>query len=165
VIAVDIEDAKLDFARTIGAEVTINSSNTGPVKAILDVTEGGAHISIDALGHPEILMNSVSSLRKRGKHIQVGIMEAGQHNSPVPIDKIIGRELEIIGSHGMRAGRYPEMLDLMAAAKLQPQKLIGRTITLSEAGLHLIRMNASPGIGVTLIDLGNDRKPEFEVAE
>lgn len=152
VIAIDLSNDKLEFASEIGAETIINSTYGNPVEAILDITDGGAHISIDALGHPEILMNSVSSLRKRGKHIQVGIMESGQHNSSVPIDKIIARELEIIGSHGMQALRYAEMLDLIGAGRLEPKKLIERTIALDDAPDALIRMNDFGGTGVTVID-------------
>jgi alcohol dehydrogenase len=152
VIAVDIAEDKLQFARSIGAEVAINSRYGSPVAAILDITDGGAHISIDALGHPEILMNSVSSLRKRGKHIQVGIMESGNHRPQIPIDKIIGRELEIIGSHGMQAHRYPEMLELIRIGKLEPQKLIGQRISLDESVSELTNMNSFSGTGVTVID-------------
>ncbi|MEP6789296.1 MAG: zinc-dependent alcohol dehydrogenase family protein [Acidobacteriota bacterium] len=152
VIAVDIAEDKLAFARDIGAEVVINSKYGDTIDAILDITDGGTHISIDALGHPEILINSISSLRKRGKHIQVGIMESGQHQSPVPIDKVIGRELEIIGSHGMQAHRYPEMLELIRIGKLQPQKLIGKTVSLEDSIHELIDMNNFTGTGVTVID-------------
>lgn len=152
VIAVDISDDKLAFAKEIGAEIVINSTYVNPVEAILDIAEGGAHISIDALGHPDILMNSVSSLRKRGKHIQVGIMESGLHSPPVPIDKIIGRELEIIGSHGMQAHRYPEMLAMIADGRLEPKKLTGERVTLDEATERLINADCFAGLGVTVID-------------
>jgi alcohol dehydrogenase len=152
VIAIDIADEKLKFARSIGAETVINSTCGNPVEAILDITEGGAHISIDALGHPDILHNSVSSLRKQGKHIQIGIMESGLHNSPVPVDKIIARELEIIGSHGMQAHRYPEMLQMIADGRLAPQRLIGKTISLDEAPAELTEMNRFARTGATVID-------------
>ena len=151
VIAVDIADDKLEFARIIGAETVINSSYGNPVEAILDITDGGAHISIDALGHPEILVNSISSLRKRGKHIQVGIMESGQHLTPIPIDKVIARELEIIGSHGMQAHRYPEMLEMIRSGKLEPQKLIGKTVSLADSIAELVNLNKFDGVGVTVI--------------
>ncbi|MGB2752949.1 MAG: zinc-dependent alcohol dehydrogenase family protein [Pyrinomonadaceae bacterium] len=152
VIAVDIAEDKLQFARLIGAEVAIDSSYGDPVEAILDITDGGAHISIDALGHPDILVNSISSLRKRGKHIQIGIMEFGKHLTPIPIDKVIGRELEIIGSHGMQAHRYPEMLEMIRMGKLEPQRLIGKTVSLEESVNELADMNSFSGTGVTVID-------------
>ena len=118
VIAIDIADEKLAFAKLNRRCEVMNSANGDPVTAILDITNGGANVSIDALGDPEIPRNSISSLRKRGKHIQVGIMETGKHSPSVPIDKIIGRELEIIGSHGMQAHRYPEMLELIGLGRL-----------------------------------------------
>lgn len=152
VVAVDIDNEKLEFARSIGADIVINSDQTNPIEAILDLTSGGTHISVDALGHPDIIVNSISSLRKRGKHIQVGIMEAGKHNPQIPIDKIIARELEIIGSHGMQAYRYPEMLELIRIGKLQPQKLVMKTISLEESINELIGMNDYSGTGVTVIE-------------
>lgn len=153
VIAVDIDDEKLELARSIGATTIVNSKQTDVATAILDVTHGGAHISVDALGSPEVCFNSISCLRKRGKHIQVGIMESGQHRTPVPIDKIIGRELEIIGSHGMQAYRYPEMLKLITEGRLHPKRLIGRTIPLDDAPDTLARMNKYREHGVTVIEM------------
>lgn len=152
VIAIDIAEDKLAFAKDIGAEVVIDSSYGNPIEAILDITDGGAQISIDALGHPDILVNSISSLGKRGKHIQVGIMESGQNQTPIPIDKVIGRELEIIGSHGMQAHRYPEMLEMIRQGRLEPQRLIGRTVSLDDAITELTDMNRVGSNGVTVID-------------
>jgi len=152
VIAIDIAEDKLAFAKDIGAEVVIDSTHGNPIEAILDITDGGAHISIDALGHPEILINSISSLRKRGKHIQVGIMEAGQPQTSIPIDKVIGRELEIIGSHGMQAHRYPEMLEMIRQGRLEPQRLIGRTVSLDDAVTELTDMNRFGSNGVMVIE-------------
>lgn len=152
VVAVDIADEKLQFARSIGAEAVVNSMNEDAA-AVRELTGGGAHISIDALGHPEILRDSIGSLRKQGKHIQVGIMEAGMHSAPIPIDKVIARELVILGSHGMQAHRYPEMLELIRKGKLMPERLIGRKISLDDAPNALMKMNEFSGPGATVIDL------------
>jgi alcohol dehydrogenase len=152
VIAIDVADGPLEFARTIGAEAVANSANSDPIEAVRELSRGGVHISIDALGHPEILMNSVSSLRKCGKHIQVGIMETGKHNASIPVDKIIGRELEIIGSHGMQAHRYPEMLKMIENGILEPVKLIGETISLINAPGRLVAMGSTPSNGISVID-------------
>ncbi len=102
VIAVDIFEDKLTLARDLGAVHTINSRTvSNPVEAIKDLTQGGVHVSLDALGHPETCYHSISNLRKRGKHIQVGLM-LGENSSPqVPMDLVIARELEILGSHGI----------------------------------------------------------------
>jgi len=153
VVAIDIDDEKLDFARTIGASGVVNSKTVAnPVEAVKEITGGGAHVSVDALGHPEICFNSISSLRKRGRHIQVGIMEAGQHKTAIPMDLVIARELEIRGSHGMQAYKYAEMLEMIAARKLSPEKLIGKTVSLEESVPALIEMNNFRGVGLTVID-------------
>lgn len=153
VIAVDIDETKLAFARTVGAEIVINSRRDIAVETILDATRDGTHLSIDALGDPRILFDSVSSLRKRGRHIQVGIMKGGEHDAPLPTGRIIARELEILGSHGMQAHRYPQMLEMIRDGKLRPQELIGKRVTLDEAPGELVGMDAFSGVGVTVINL------------
>jgi alcohol dehydrogenase len=155
VIAIDIADGPLEFARTVGAEAVVNSSDSDPVGAVLELSDGGVHVSIDALGNPDILLNSVSSLRKRGKHIQVGIMEAGLHRAAVPVDKIIGRELEIIGSHGMQAHRYPEMLKMIENGTLQPEKLVRETISVDDAPHRLVSMGSAASNGISVIDFSH----------
>ena len=161
VIAVDIADDKLGFARSIGAEHVVNAALTDPSEAILSLTDGGVQISVDAIGSPEACFNSISSLRKRGRHIQVGILEAGRHKTAIPMDKVIGSELEILGSHGMQAHRYPEMLEMIRVGKMQPQKLIGKTIDLDAAPNCLANLNEFNSIGVTVIDsFGADTEKE-----
>jgi alcohol dehydrogenase len=152
VVAIDIADDKLEFATGIGADAVVNSTNVpNTIDAVKDLTGGGAHISVDALGHPQVAFDSISSLRKRGKHIQVGIMEAGSHRTAIPIDLVIARELEIIGSHGMQAHRYPEMLEMIKDGHLDPAKLIGKTVSLDEGIGELTNMNSFSALGVTVI--------------
>ncbi|MCP4419525.1 MAG: zinc-binding dehydrogenase, partial [Chloroflexi bacterium] len=89
VVAVDISDEKLNFAKSIGAVKTVNvTKKEDVVENIKDFTQGGAHVSIDALGDPDTCFNSIANLRKRGKHVQVGIMTKEHKNSKVPMDKI-----------------------------------------------------------------------------
>jgi alcohol dehydrogenase len=152
IVAVDITTEKLEFAHSVGAVAAINASAVEDVAAsIIDITGGGAHVSIDALGNPTTSFNSVACLRKRGKHIQVGLMPPEQSRVAVPMDRIIAGELEILGSHGMQANRYGDMLDMIRAGKLHPEKLIGKTISLDEATGELVRMDRFTGIGVSVI--------------
>ena len=152
VVAVDIDDEKLSLARSLGASATVNALNvSNPSEAVRELTRGGTSVSIDALGSFETLTNSILSLRKRGKHIQVGIMEKGKHRPPVPIDRIIAYELELLGSHGMQAHRFPQMLEMIADGRLQPDKLIGRTIFLDDAPIALANMNSFESEGMTVI--------------
>ena len=152
VVAVDIADDKLEFARSIGAATVVNAMTDDAITTVREITGGGAEVSIDALGSFETCFDSISCLRKRGKHIQVGIMEAGQHQTVTPIDLVIARELEILGSHGMQAHRYPEMLEMIRQGKLQPQKLIGQTVSLEVALKELVDMNFFTSNGVTVIN-------------
>jgi alcohol dehydrogenase len=133
---------------------TINATNTDDVvKNIRDFTKGGAHVSIDALGSPHTCFNSIANLRKRGRHIQVGLM-LGDHRYPaVPMDIVIANELEIFGSHGMQAHRYSILLDMIQSKKLFPEKLIGRTISLEEALDELVNMDKFIGTGIKVINL------------
>jgi len=153
VVAVDIEDDKLEFARSLGADALVNSKNVAnAVDAVKDIADGGAHVSIDALGHPSLAFDSISCLRKRGKHIQVGIMEAGEHRTAIPMNLVIGRELEILGSHGMQAHKYAEMFEMIRDGKLEPGKLIGKTVSLEEAAEELMNMSTFSAVGVTVIN-------------
>ena len=153
VVAIDIDDAKLDFARSVGAAVTLNARKIGNVvEAVREVSGGGAHVSVDALGSPETCFDSIANLRKRGKHIQVGLMLGEYRHPAIPMDKVIANELEILGSHGIQAYKYGGIFDLIRAGKLNPGKLIGKTISLDEALEELVTMDQFKGIGVTVID-------------
>jgi alcohol dehydrogenase len=153
VVAVDIYDEKLDFAKSMGATATMNAVKTEDVvQNIIDLTEGGAHVSVDALGSPVTCFNSIANLRKRGKHIQVGLMLADHRHPAVPMDKVLANELEIIGSHGMQAHKYPALLSMIRAGKLLPEKLVRKTISIEESLDELVNMNSFSGTGITVID-------------
>ncbi|WP_417804341.1 zinc-dependent alcohol dehydrogenase family protein [Thalassospira lucentensis] len=153
VVAVDIDDSKLEFAKELGANATLNATAISDIPtAIKDITRGGAHVSVDALGSAQTSFNSVSCLRKRGKHIQIGLMTGDHAHAKVPMDRIVAHELEILGSHGMQAFRYQDMLDMIMTGKLAPQKLIGDRVTLPEGATALMNMDSFTSTGVTVID-------------
>ena len=153
VIAVDITTEKLDFARTVGAHSTIHGDTEKDVaERVREISGGGAHVSVDALGSSVTCRNSISGLRKRGKHIQVGLLSGAESMPTIPMHAVISNELEILGSHGMQAHRYPAMLEMILARKLRPEKLVGETIHLDELPTHLPKMGGFSGTGVTVID-------------
>ena len=152
VIAVDIDDRKLALAKELGAVATINSTSIANVaEAVMDLSGGGAHVSLDALGHPVTCFNSIQNLRRRGKHVQVGLMLADHATPQVPMAKVIGQELEILGSHGMQAHRYDAMLNMVQSGKLDPERLVGKEISLAEAPQALMQMDSFQSIGATVI--------------
>lgn len=152
VVAVDITNDKLALAKELGAEVLINASTTDNVAdAVRDKTGGGAHLSLDALGHTATCINSIHSLRKRGRHVQVGLMTEHHAVPPVPMDRVIAHELEILGSHGMQAHRYGAMMDMITSGKLRPELLVGGEISLTEAVPALMGIDTAETRGITVI--------------
>ncbi len=152
VVAVDLTAEKLDFARQMGAVAAVNASEVqSVVKAVKSLTNGGAHVSIDALGHPVTCFNSISNLRRRGRHVQVGLMLGDHAQAKVPMSKIIAFELQILGSHGMQAFRYKAMMDMIAAGKLMPHKLVGKRISLDETPAALMAMDRFEATGISVI--------------
>ncbi len=155
IIAIDINEENLKLAKAFGAKTTINPKTHDVVSAVREHSLGGVAVSIDALGSQETCFNSIANLKKRGRHVQVGLV-AGQHVHPkIPMNQVIANELEIVGSHGMQAHAYPELLQLIQEGKLQPQKLISETIVLEEATQLLPEMNNFNLTGVRIIDRFN----------
>lgn len=153
VIAVDISEEKLALAKAAGASFVLNAKPTADVPAeILEISIGGAHVSLDALGSKVTCYNSIACLRRRGKHIQVGLMAGSQSNPEVPMHLVIAKELEILGSHGMQAFAYKEMMDMILQGKITPQNLIGRRISLEEAVDALVSMDKFQENGMVMID-------------
>ena len=152
IVAIDITDERLALAKTLGAEVLVNARTSAHVvKEVRELTQGGAHVSIDALGHPQTCFNSISNLRKRGRHVQVGLM-LGEHAKPaIPMSRVIAHELEIYGSHGMQAHRYDALFGLISSGAIDPGQLVSRRISLEQAPALLMNMDRFEGSGVTVI--------------
>jgi D-arabinose 1-dehydrogenase-like Zn-dependent alcohol dehydrogenase len=150
VLAVDVSAAALGRARELGAEAAVDGGTDGTASAIEEITGGGAHVSIDALGSPALAADSVTCLRRRGRHVQVGLLPGGP--VPLPMDLVIARELEIYGSHGMAARDYPAMLRMVADGTLRPGLLVGEVIELGQVGRALAAMDEpGPGAGMTVV--------------
>ncbi|WP_405601009.1 MULTISPECIES: zinc-dependent alcohol dehydrogenase family protein [unclassified Streptomyces] len=150
VVAVDVSPAALDLARAFGAAHCLNASEVPDVAAaVRELTGGGAHLSLDALGSPVTCAASVGGLRRRGRHVQVGLLP---QDPVVPMGRVIGLELELLGSHGMAAHAYPGMLEMVRAGVLRPDLLVTSTITLDAAPAALEAMGTTPGAGVTIIE-------------
>jgi alcohol dehydrogenase len=149
VVAVDVDAETLSLARSLGAaEVVIDD----PVAHIHEITGGGAHVSLDALGSAATCRNSILSLRKRGHHVQAGLMLEDDRNAAIPMDRVIAYELSLRGVHGMAVGRYDALLRLVESGAVEPSRLIGRTIGLDDAGAELASMGSFAQRGVTVIE-------------
>ena len=152
VVAVDIAAPALERARELGASVVLDAGAADPAAEIVSITGGGAHVSVDALGSPDTAACSVRCLRRRGRHVQVGLLLGGP--TAIPMDLVVARELEVYGSHAMAARDYPAMMAMVADGTLRPGLLVGQVIGLEEAGRALAAMDRpSAGAGMTVIRL------------
>ena len=150
VLAVDVSDGALDRARDLGAELTIDGAATADVGAEVQRLTGGCHVSLDALGSPATAANSIRSLRRRGRHGQVGLLLGQAAHPPIPMDRVLAWELEIRGSHGMPAVDYPAMLAMVADGRLRPGDLVAGTIGLDGIGDALAAMDTGSPPGITV---------------
>ena len=150
-IAVDVDDEALRLASECGAEHVVDARTADAAAAVVEISGGGAHSSIDAVGSTATCLASIRSVRTQGRHVQVGLM-VGDHSLPgIPMSLLHGREIELTGSHGMAAHAYPRMLAMVAAGTLQPGRLVTSTLTLTEGVHHLEQMHEFPGAGMAVV--------------
>jgi D-arabinose 1-dehydrogenase-like Zn-dependent alcohol dehydrogenase len=153
VVAVDLNESALRLAKELGAEALVDGRGD-PVPQILELTDGGARVSLDAVGSAAAAATSVVCLRPWGRHVQVGLLLGPDARAPLPMDRVIAKELEIYGSHGMAARDYPGLIDLVTAGTLHPDRLVGSVVGLEEAGVALAAMSGPPArAGITVVRL------------
>ena len=79
-------------------------------------------------------------------------MVASYKNAPIPMNVVISKELEILGSHGMQAHAYTPMIDMILSGQLHPERLIQKTVNLSESIDELLAMGEFAQTGVSVIN-------------
>ncbi len=152
VVAVDISDDALDLAKRCGASAVVNSTAVeDPVVAVREHMGGGVQVSLDTLGSTGTAVASIRSLARRGRHVQVGLMIGDDARPVIPMWRLHASEIELFGSHGMQAWRYPEMLEMIAGGRLDPDMLVTHTFDLATGIDHLTEMDAFPGTGFAVI--------------
>ena len=152
VVAVDRNPEALAAAADLGAEHMVLADGSDMPAAVADLTGGGSHVSVDAVGSEDTCADAILSLRRRGRHVQVGLLPPIDGHPRVPMERVIGWELDVLGSHGMAATDYPAMLALIEQGLLQPQRLLERTIGLDEAAALLPGFDRATVAGMTMVD-------------
>ena len=153
VVAVDIDDGALALATAAGAATTVSAdpdNGRATVGAVRDTTGGGAHVSVDALGNAEVAANSVRCLRKQGRHVQAGLLAA--RATALPLSTIIVKELEVLGTKGMSARQYPELMDLIARTGMDLGPLVSRTMGLDDLPEAFEAMAGFGASGVAVVN-------------
>lgn len=149
-IGVDLMDEKLDRAEDLGAVATVNASEVDdPAKEVRDMTDGGADVSVDALGIETTCRNAVESLGKGGRHVQIGLTTSEKQGEiPLPTDDFVAKEIEFIGSLRLQPSRYSEMLDMIETGKLDPTALVEDTIDIHQVPDELEAMTEFNTVGI-----------------
>jgi alcohol dehydrogenase len=160
VVAVDVSPDALALASRLGADLVADApAGVGPDEVAERVRDGvhgaggpgGVHLSLDAVGSEATCHASIAGLLPAGRHVQVGLLPPALGLPRVPMHLVVAGELAVLGSHGMAARSYPGMLGLVTSRRLDPGALVGRRVTLEEAGpLLLASGSAPPGAGVTV---------------
>jgi alcohol dehydrogenase len=152
VVAVDTATAALARAAVLGASSLVHVGDQGDTAAaVRTASGGGADVSMDAIGSAQTAVASVRSLRRRGRHLQVGLLHGADATPPLPMSEVIAGELEIHGCHGMAARDYAAMLDLVVSGALHPELLIGEVIDLEAAPGALAGMDEHAAGGITVV--------------
>lgn len=152
VVAVDVRDAPLSMADDVGADATVRADEESVPDAIDDVTDGGAHVSIDALGRAETCRNSLASLRARGTHVQLGLTtDAERGELALPIDQVTRWDVSFLGSRGMPPSRYDELLRLVQSGRVDPGVLVTNHVALSDVSNRLAAMTEYETHGIEVV--------------
>ena len=145
VVAVDVSADALALAGDLGATAFVQGARLAD--SVVELTDGGAHLALDCFGDAALARQGVLSLRRRGRFVQVGLL---QEEPRLPLGRVLAWELEVLGSHGMAAHSYPALLDLVASGRLDPSLLVRREIGLDDVPEAL----AGPSYpGITVISV------------
>ncbi|MCQ8833890.1 S-(hydroxymethyl)mycothiol dehydrogenase [Streptomyces malaysiensis] len=143
VIAVDIDDAKLDAATRFGATDTVNSRGTDPVEAVRELTGGfGANVVIDAVGRPETYTQGFYMRDLAGVLVQVGVPDP-EMRIDLPLIDLFSRGGALKSSwYGdcLPSRDFPVLVDLHLSRKLDLEAFVSETITLDEVETAFAKM-------------------------
>lgn len=154
VVAIDINPGALELAQSLGAEVTVDGS--GDVSAeVQTATGGGAHVSIDAVGSAGVVLNSIGALRRRGRHVQVGLLTGTETPTQIPMDRVIAWELDLLGSHGAQASLFSHLFAMIDNSQLDPSRLVTRRLSLELGAAALEKFDSEPTPGIAVIEPWN----------
>ena len=134
IIAVDINDAALEFATRFGATESVNPRDSDALKAIRDLTDGGTDYSFEAFGSSETLTLAFDSARKGGTAIIVGLAPVGDYAGIDPV-ALVRDEKTLKGSYygtSRPAVDFHRMVDLYEKGQIDVDGLITRTYNLDQ---------------------------------
>ncbi|KAK2384944.1 GroES zinc-binding alcohol dehydrogenase family protein [Trifolium repens] len=154
IIAVDIQDDKLQKAKTLGATHTINSAKEDPIEKILEITGGkGVDVAVEALGRPQTFAQCTQSVKDGGRAVMIGLAKAGSLGE-VDINRLVRRKIKVIGSYGGRARQdLPKLIRLAETGIFDLGRAVSRKYTFEESGKAFQDLNEGKIIGRAVIEI------------
>ena len=138
IVAVDIDESKLDLAKELGAEVTLKADACDVVEEVNKLTGGrGADLAFEVVGITPAVQTAVKCLRKGGRATFVGNLSP---TVELPLQVVVTREITVYGSCAS-CGEYPECLDLIAAGKVSTDALMSAAAPLAEGASWFQRLH------------------------
>ncbi|MFB6094196.1 MAG: zinc-dependent alcohol dehydrogenase family protein [Halanaeroarchaeum sp.] len=162
VVAVDVREEPLEMAADFGAARTVNAAETDAAERIRSLSDGGVHVSMDALGSAETVRASIDSIRPRGTHVQVGLTAADDAGEiSLPTDAMTRHEISFVGARGMPPTRYDELFRFVAEERVDPAALVTARVALSDVPERLAAMDDFDTVGVEVVtDFGEGHEAE-----
>ncbi len=151
VIVVDVVPERLQHALSLGAEAAIDARGGDAAAQIVELTKGGAHVSVEALGIEATTNGSIECLRPLGRHVQVGLPTGHTARMDINMNAIYMKQLALYGTRGMPSWRYPSLLDMVETGRIDVRPIVARQVALSQASAELRMFNAPMPPGVAVI--------------
>lgn len=153
VIAIDIDDSKMDIAKKIGVAHTINTSREDLHEALMRITDGdGPDVIIEAVGNTVTYRAAVDEVAYTGRVVCIGYAKSAvEFNTGI----FVRKEIEILGSRNC-TDEFPEVIAYLEAGKFPVEDVISKTVSLDDAGAALADWAANAK-GITKIMVDFDR--------
>jgi alcohol dehydrogenase len=167
IVAVDVSVKALEKAKSLGAthavQVQPKQSSEAIAQAVNQILlqtedEDGIDLTLDAAGFAATSEAAVYATRPGGRMVQVGL-----HHTPpsIPMSRVAGKEITIVGSHGFDANVLPDLLDLVASnPALDPCQLVHAEVSLEEGCRALEAMDRESPLGIVMITDFDDASPK-----
>ena len=129
IIAVDLDDNKLEVARSLGADITLNPKTVDVPARVYEITGGhGADVALEAVGASSPIKTAILSVRKGGTVTLVGNITP---NVEIPLQSVVSRQIRLQGSCASN-GEYPQCIDLLASGAIKVDPIISALAPLEE---------------------------------
>jgi len=152
IIAVDLEDSKLDMAKKLGADVGLNPKNTDIVKAVQDLTSGrGADVAIEVVGATKPIETAIMGVKKGGMVTLVGNISP---KVEIPLQVVVSRQIRLQGS-AASSGEFPQCIDLLNRGAIKVDPIISALAPLEQGAEWFERLYAGePGLMKVVLQPG-----------